>query len=539
MFLAEVIIPKMFTAYAEDIEYLQNGLHKIQYFCEECDQAFAAAWGRAPGIGFYERGTRFHCPFCGTLHEENVVEVKRNTRVPHKVRLSLKEHKDTVIFEVQCEIVMFKDLFSLSGGKYRETFRFDLAKRRVIFARYDNLGELIDSQLLGNPFELDLFKDSILSSFLPNSLANAKQKAELNSILKLLRETVHAKLEKQLGHKIPSMFVTSGRLHGTFLLPIFNLAFRVAFPNATNLPLYYRGGHADQADFRALMMIKDTEYMGRVMELTSQKVDHITALIRVKGLPDKPAIRRALGENMFDADRLSTAFKLCTNYDYAMRLYAGFKLVLVGSYERGYKTNENLFQFLRAMLPIYGEAGIVQLMETESHLWDCVLLHNAELNEENRQAIKTEGVKLKDLHDWMAKRHRLQNHKNLKLDIPEHIVKRLSMQTDRLKFFLPKESVELLEAGAELHNCVASYSSAVKDHKKWIVLVADEKGRLAACLEIKDKELVQAKIDRNKAVSTDAKLNAEVIAWAKEAGVTITTKDVKEQVEMQPLVAVG
>jgi hypothetical protein len=101
------------------------------------------------------------------------------------------------------------------------------------------------------------------------------------------------------------------------------------------------------------------------------------------------------------------------------------------------------------------------------------------------------------------------------------------MQTDRLKFFMPAESRELLEAGAELHNCVATYGRAMRDNTKWIVLVADDRGRLAACLEVRGKELLQAKIDRNKLVASDPILNREVLAWAKEAGLVIKTKDVE------------
>ena len=49
MLIAELVIPQMFTAYAEDLGYLKNGLHHYQYFCEVCDQAFSSAWGKIPG----------------------------------------------------------------------------------------------------------------------------------------------------------------------------------------------------------------------------------------------------------------------------------------------------------------------------------------------------------------------------------------------------------------------------------------------------------------------------------------------------------
>jgi len=87
----------------------------------------------------------------------------------------------------------------------------------------------------------------------------------------------------------------------------------------------------------------------------------------------------------------------------------------------------------------------------------------------------------------------------------------------------------------ELHNCVASYGAAMKDNKKWVVLVADDKGKLAACLEVQGKKLVQAKIDTNKKVSTNPKLNAEILEWAKKAGLKIDTSDIDPECDRTTL----
>ena len=123
----------------------------------------------------------------------------------------------------------------------------------------------------------------------------------------------------------------------------------------------------------------------------------------------------------------------CQNYDYALQLYSGLKK-LTGQL----LFKDLLLKFLQAMLPLYGEAGVVHLVEAakDLELQDCIKLYQ-QLNEENQLALQTEQVKLKDLHDWMARRHRIQQHVNLKFNIPEHIVRRLSMQKDRMKFFLP------------------------------------------------------------------------------------------------------
>jgi len=531
---AEVVIPQMFTAYAEDLGYLKNGLHHYQYYCESCGQAFTSAWGRKTGcLQWCEKGDYFHCPHCGTRHEKHVACVERHVLIPNKVRLAVKTFQTVVNFEVHCSTVQFRDLLSVFAGRYKEVFRFDIARQTVTFTRYEN-GHKIESLEIGNPFKLDLFNKSILGFFQPFSLANIYQKSELIRVLKALREAVHKKLEKKLGYKIPSMFVSSGQFHGVFLLPIFNIAYRVTFPNAPNLPAIYRESPGTIERFWELKAIWNRGLMDEVITLTRQKTNFITALTTVYSLPNKPVIRRILGADPFEIGLLSEAFSICQNYDYAVRLYNGFKKYSTLNpygyeYAPGY-INENLLHFLRNMLLIYGEAGVVHMIEKaeETELRDCVRLYR-QLNEDNRRAIKTERVKLKDLHDWMAKRHRLQNHVNLKFNVPDHIVKRLSMQTDRLKFFLPKESIELLEAGAELHNCVASYGQAMKDNRKWIVLVADDKGKLVACLEVRGKILVQAKIDKNQPVAKDPKLNAEVIAWAKEAKLEIKTDDVTEE----------
>jgi len=537
MLAAEIVIPQMFTTYAENLGYPNdNGMHHFQYFCEECNQAFVSAWGRKTGcMGWYERGDFFHCPNCGMKHSKHVAYVKRDEPAPNQVRLTVKTFQNAVVFEATSKTVEFRDLLRVHEGKRKEIFRFDIAKQSVSFTYFNN-GCEIESMEIGDPFKLGVLEKSMLGFFYSNSLANSRQKTELSKILRVLRESVHSKLEKRLGYKVASMYVSPG-CYGVFLLPIFNLAYRVMFPDTPNLPVIYRENPETIRRFWEMKMISSCSFMDEVIKLTKltkSKQDFITSLATVNSIPDKPTVRKILSEDPFDVSLLAEAFALCQNYDYALQLYSGLKK-LTGQL----LFKDLLLKFLQAMLPLYGEAGVVHLVEAakDLELQDCIKLYQ-QLNEENQLALQTEQVKLKDLHDWMARRHRIQQHVNLKFNIPEHIVRRLSMQKDRMKFFLPKESLELLEAGTELHNCVASYGSDMKDNSKWIVLVADDKGKLAACLEVRGKKLMQAKIDKNQPVANDVKLNAEVVAWAKEAKLEIKTADLKVKMEEKVSVAV-
>ena len=539
MIIAEVVIPQMFTAYAEDHGYLHNGLHQYQYFCEECDQAFAVAWGKIPGsMGYFERGNIFCCPYCGKEHSKNVAYIPKNEIAPNKVRLALKTYRNLVLFEVYCESVRFSDLFSVNGWRYKESFRFDIAKQTTTFSKYGHNGELMEASEIGSPLTIDVLKDSILRCFYADSLGNTNQKPALSRILKLLREEVQTKMEKYLGYKIPSMFVSSGVYHGMFLLPILNMAFRLRYPDAPNLPAAYRGEKREIKILLAENEIKEELFDG-VAECTKQKTDYVTALIRANNLPNKAAVRRELSQDFFNVGLLVKAFSFGDNYDYALRTYYGIKKVWEDRVFVGV-SRETLFDFLTGIAPAYGQRGLVRMVENykELELNDCAQIYR-QINQENRDAIKIERVELKELHDWMAMKHRLQTHQNYKFNVPDFIVNRLSMQTNRLKFFLPKESLELLKAGVKLHNCVATYGKAMKDNKKWIVLVADDNGKFTACLEVRGKELVQAKIDRNNAVKTDEKVNAAVVKWAKEAKIIIKTGDVKVSHECETVLLEG
>ena len=67
--------------------------------------------------------------------------------------------------------------------------------------------------------------------------------------------------------------------------------------------------------------------------------------------------------------------------------------------------------------------------------------------------------------------------------------------------------------------------------------MTDDKGLLAACLEVKDKELVQAKLKYNKPVYENEEVNKAVLKWCKNAGLIVCTKDVQKTTK-NPLAAI-
>jgi len=525
----------MFTAYAERLGCV-NQLNHTQYFCEECDQAFASAWGVSPGsMSMYERGTYFHCTYCGKQHYKNVAYLKNNEYCPNKVRLSLKTFKDLVVLEVYYDAVFFDGAYRVRSRRGKETFRFDIAKQTATFNSWLNKSPVhaID---IGNPFELDLFQDSILRFFTADSLVVTNRKPELVAFIKELREAVQNKMEKHFGHKIKSMYVSSGTRHGMFLTPLKNIAFRVTFPDAHNLSEMYREHISDIKVMWERHLITDYSFIQQAMSIARKGTDFITAVITSTGLPNKAAVRREIEKDFFEYRRLVESFNLVKNYDYAIRMYTTIKLIL--NKQQARLDMKNLFNFLHGMLVKYGESGLVDLAENAEkiNIDDCSRLYD-QLTKDSKRTLMDESIRIRDLHNWMAKKHREQGHKNLILDVPDYIINRLSMQKEQIKFFLPKESRELVAAGKELHNCVASYAVAMEGHKKWIVLVANDKGKLVACLEVVGNALVQAKLINNQRLAKDDQLNTEVISWAEKANIDIKTHDVTIPIAKQVISA--
>ena len=75
-------------------------------------------------------------------------------------------------------------------------------------------------------------------------------------------------------------------------------------------------------------------------------------------------------------------------------------------------------------------------------------------------------------------------------------VEELEDDIDGYSFRLPKDSYQLCEIGTALHNCVASYGERVAKEECTIVY-AQKNGEYKICIEVRGKEIVQERIDRN------------------------------------------
>ena len=99
-------------------------------------------------------------------------------------------------------------------------------------------------------------------------------------------------------------------------------------------------------------------------------------------------------------------------------------------------------------------------------------------------------------HDALANIAYRYENKNITFTYTDE-QKRLEDDIDGYSFRLPENSYQLCEIGTSLHNCVATYSSSVKD-KACTIVYATKDDKYEICIEVRKNEVWQQRMDHNK-----------------------------------------
>lgn len=116
------------------------------------------------------------------------------------------------------------------------------------------------------------------------------------------------------------------------------------------------------------------------------------------------------------------------------------------------------------------------------------------LSEELKKDVFEDGF-TKFNHDALSNISYQVKNKNIVFEYSREQEK-LEDDIDGYSFRLPKDSYQLCEIGTALHNCVANYDERVAKKECTIVYVQKD-GQYKICIEVRGKEIVQERIDRN------------------------------------------
>jgi hypothetical protein len=502
-------------------------LSENEYFCHNCGQQFTVYWNlRASRFNSWiPRGSFTLCPYCGRRHDEKVLAVVIDEPAPFAIAVKLYEFKQKLILTVDYSAQAFgEQKFEINAEQGKETFTFDFAARSAYFQKtvqsyYRNetpyektacatiteltMGEIARISVLrhinGHSF---LYEDKNVSAFLK----------EFYKIMKTKLQTMH-------GQQIKNLYInTRGLSDGLFLRALFNYAGKMPCPEKT----VDRTGKIECR--HKLQWINTFGWTAAVKKEFAARqhigIDAVTATVTATGLPDKKTIRQIIagGGNIV---LLCKALTIFSNLDYALRFYRALEAQPYGGH---------INRFIKYARKMYGDREIVSFLETGGvGLTKDILRLYCKLDKNYRRRLFREKVKISKLHNWLVDTYNAQRDKglqNVPLAVPEHIARRLTMQLDTIKFYLPETSKALLRAGRELRNCVASYTDRINQREATIVFMSNDKGKLIACINVSNETIVEAKLFDNKPLCTNYAVNEAVLLWSKKAGLTVGTRDI-------------
>lgn len=533
--LLSVTIPKMFEGvqtYGTRFTPASGPAHEQKHIVHlDCDTSF---WVDEPiryNYYFGEVESIPTCPHCGQ-HVLIRSVIGKDEDTPISAKFTVYECKDFIQIRINYRVVVMHDWGTPNPHEYttrREVIRFHVDTGISTLTIIKPEGRTV--QCITNPFDMGLYEDSYLAFFNRGNLTKDFRK-ELSQVLTTTRRAIAKKFQQLHGFPLKNMYVSRSEGEGYLYYPILNMAFRLSCPDMKNLPasfavIPYKGARHLRANVIGLDE-EGLQCLDAFFHRDAYKTRNpMTDLLQSFSLEDTPFNRRVLAQDMFSVGRLKQIQNLTRNPDFQHLLYQRVR-------------GENAYHDLQCLLQLgFSEQKMANLVRAcfnergqspQNAGWSFPrILHYAKTMWKYGSPIRlakapSNPAKLEAL---MSREVFRVEHPNDVLPVPDDIRKRLTSQVGDSRFYLPQTTWQLKSAADAFHNCVFSYCQSLMNQECRIVLMADINGALAACLEVRGGELVQAKLRFNKPVSDDPVVNDAVLAWCERTGLPVHTNDVR------------
>ena len=214
------------------------------------------------------------------------------------------------------------------------------------------------------------------------------------------------------------------------------------------------------------------------------------------------------------------------NPHYIEMLELGFSLAQVAQYGRGYM-KDTLSMRNRLLQEGHALEFIPNIREYHDYLMGLVIELDRERNEQRRAANAQQRAEWDIRNAERIKRRKRLELACLAVDTSEQVV---CFEDNDFTFRSPTVAKELTKVGSSMNICVGMYIEDFFLGKLDIVLVTkvDVNGqeKYVACLEIRRKKLVQAKLNSNRKVNSNKQLMKSLKLWAVARDIKLASDDV-------------
>ena len=552
MLIAELELPWLFNSIRCNIKQDKNNYVDDQvfaHFCLNCHQVFVAKFGWTnAGMAQRWKGEYYTCPVCGEAAADNWETAHRyhstvgrvdhtSVPVPRSMTLKLYEFKKHIRMQVNAPCISFDSQHpeTIRYHNVTEHLTFDAETQKTWFRQSGGI-DYIETTEISNPVNRILLEKSLLRFLKRNCRAWREMKSQVAAFLRKLRETICKKIYEVKGYQMKAISIPGDKVSGLMVNPIRNMAWRLAVTDGPNLKemLYYSGETRSQTYLNNLLSWADFD---DIMDACRAGKSYPQAVLQAVGLPDTKSGRRLIANRPVYA---VAAAKMTAPTGLDEHGRKQFCESLLNRWEKWMKRDEisgwlsnrlfpsqKGFEFFKTAIREIGQSRALPLVTQlpSDELNDAAALFE-ELTPAEQLTVWKNSGSAKKIHDTCAELHWRHDHPDHNLEVPEHIINRLIMQKESLRFYLPKTYHELHAAGEELRNCVGGgYPAQMRDGACCIVLVADERGKLKVCIELRGDKILQAKLFKNRPVHEDRALYDKVMEWAKAKKLTPTTQD--------------
>lgn len=515
----------------------------IQYHVG-CNQSFNCYWPRAymSNVVDTDYSDHYHCIKCGEEIDASKFTATGfdQDRVPVSMDLSIVERRGQldVVFKYDSVVIDAEFGQVMKGRKPKRTdiIRFDFKKRET---RYIKRGvSRASEESIIEPFkdrEYYWLKTPFAWISADYRCLLVYYRDELKEFASTLKRAYVKQLSQVAGYTVPGFRQhgeTSGKF-GMFATLFDNLIFRMVAPDAPSLSVNLI------EDYENTRGTNNRNQMDDILAMTKSGTSWINACIQSLELSDYSFIRRMVAKRPFLVTQTMWFVEgFTSDINYQRRLF-NFMLDSLSNRPAqrwkidGHSLTNELRQFLRLYRYQKGEPAAVQAVLSSGGFYDMRDAANMYfgLNRQQRKEFWATKIKARDVHDTLMSLNRKARIEN----VPVQHGKRydaLAGHIDGYEFSLPKETHELVDVGAQLHNCVASYANRVLGGNVAIITVKKD-NKLIACIEVVPKfkagrfnEIHQAKTFGNKSASKDPALNNAIIDWADKSKLFIHCHDV-------------
>lgn len=511
--------------------YHNNGvagifINKDSAVCRYCSSVF-----QFNSMCHYEAIEEISCPICGRHYKKSEIMFSGayDSYLPYVTVFKILEMKTKIKLKICYTAIQIKDIQSYPNVyDIKEVFTFDIKNSDVIWEKSKD-NKLIEKREIGYITDYEQLREHTALWFF-HIKHNIKSGLSLNSLLKILRDTIQKKENIIHNYTKKSLYVDNVDLKHKLFANVLNLAHKVRFWDSENI-IYNRNFLRNKSLLLDNFIDVNFEKSIYILMVT-KNISYHRACFEYLSLPyTKTILKNFSYDNIF---LLKLIYKI-KNINIANFLFSYYKSWLNSLTYMDFMYNfSSLPREIKAIcdfynlfvLKIYPQLQPTKLLENKQELIDIMNLWYSANNKTKKNFIRHK-IPFSKAHDWLSIEVAKQAEQEIRFHISKNIINRFNIYMMNTKFqcsCINKYS-KLKYIAKQMKNCSAGYKDRINNRLQ-LVAIFDNSEKPKVLLEINQDSIVQAKLYRNVPVFRDNLLNDLVIEFAQIAKLKVATDDV-------------